>query len=147
MPRRPPARTARTATRARWRSRPRRSHGGQRGGALVDDVADSHPLVGGGESEPGVEAHVPSVITGLPAEDEGDGRKHPLVLQTLDHLDAPRREEPAPGPAARRRAAHVQRLVVEPARLWVGTAVDQRWEQVEVLAALVTHAVEVVELH
>ncbi len=119
---------------------------GQRRCPLVDDGADPCPLVRGGEAQAGIEADVAGVIAGLATEDEGDGGEHALVLEALDHLHPPRREEAPPRSPSGRHPAHVERLIVETAGLGVRTTVDQGRQQVQLLAALVSHAVEVVEL-
>src|SRR3546814_4739554 len=58
-------------------------------------------------------------ISRLAAEDEGDGREHPLLVEALDDLDPTRREEPPARPTAARRATGVHRFVVEAAGLGV----------------------------
>ncbi len=93
---------------------------------LVDDLADAVALGSRGEPQAGVEAGLGGVVAGVPAEDEVDGREHPLLLQPLDRLHPPRGVELATGPVAATAAPPApHRLLVEPRRLGVGPA-DRR---------------------
>ena len=116
-------------------------------GVLLGDATDLGPFVRARQPEPAGHALLNRLIAPGSAEDERDRRQHAPLREDLDDLDASRGPEPAARAPAPTRGPPTAR--VEARRFGVGSsfpvALDERREQVNLIAAPLPHHVEMLE--
>ena len=110
-----------------------------------DELADAVALGARGQAHAGIDERLRGVVATVAREQEVDRREHPLGLQAVDDLDAPRRHELAAGAVAGTGPGDAGGLGVEPARLGVRPTVDDGREQVHAVRGLVADHVQVLQ--